>query len=1311
MFTEVHVNSSMKEECSQTMSGLVKKLIGKKEVSATTEEALKKQTYNLMKELARKIVYKKTDQANGETKTEELTEKTEFSMRESVYTLIRKKPKKKKKECVKSQVLKQNTRSLHYSNVCQMIKNNTTKLIRNKLTLQENSKKIVKKRTFNREKSLAGSIESMEKLLSSWKKDFKKKPIVENLKWSMKSTYKSLVLENEIMEQHITPVAIVPPLSLPLWAKALDEPPQTVILRRTPSLNSFLDRTLRAKLIMRRRMRNGSRRAKACMIPAETLARVLATQKWNKGPRQVPVSTFQATKIHYRFLLAKYGKSGLMGRHRVYPNSIKSNVHSNYSVINLLHDVEEAISQNKYSKETDKIVKNFKDELNKDLLYNEPINRKYKYPMGNPNHLGTIKKSKFSKQSSGMSLSELVEKLGGNDSDDSCNDIESDIELKSETYIENGQLQCPNTNNGLKNSLVDSASNGELFKSFNNDFSTADAFNELKNNIEDMETSKVSQTKKEKRNIKKKKTLVKEPKPENISEEERLSNILHELRKQVKASEVPTPLVLTKNDSLTELNFEKEPCTYLSMQRSSSTINSANSQPNLLESTIQKECSNLSLPTQQESKQSPPSPSEPTSLIKTIKPPKSQHSSTKLYSFRIDYESIKNKPMSICNIITALDRVNKLLQNIPIQYDKNTGRPYIVYDPKTIVKVIKEVNIKHEYKMVVKKHNKKTKTDSETEKSLCETNTSKPSKIETMVKKDEKCLAEVGNQLLKCILSSMKPPNINECVSCTEDKEEVNNSSQTFDLENSKYDESLGEMTENRPVGQSIQTGSLKLPDENVETIKYKKKYFEQITITAVAYHIPGIYHHTIIYMERSEYFNDVQPIDCHQVQDNKHEMNQTRNKENNITKLHSNSYMELKEKYMGEFKEHKNELSKKYGRHLTNETLKNISQKYYQQYSKTRKLLLSKYELKRSINKESVNKGVDHLKTALHESFNNNESHAKTNEPENKDLTTHIPTTQYIQKSHIIDENKKKSVKDTEMFQYVKCEDVKNKNYPTKGQARPIFNSLIAFDQTEEVITNKNNSLTNTKNNSEGFATFSLNKSIMNNMLRSVSINTIPNTYPIRKDTTKQVFYFQTISPLITDLNDIYKKRPSQEFFKPSQDDILSKFIYYKENNKLQTCKKDINQQVMDSVNTIKNDLTKNINNICQIVNIDNHFLIKFLKICVKQNELDFKEDGKSWMLEKEMEELKSQMEIHLGKKTNPLRLIQRKHEGSSAWQNQRTMVFENNSKKKSTLRNELNMEEINVHQLLNNNRLCIEILRLTNLLMLIFSLISFFC
>lgn len=317
MFKEVRVNTSMEQEFSQTMSGLFKKLKEKKEVTGTSKELLKKETYNLMKELARKIVLQKTNQSiNGETKTE-LTEKTEFSMHESVYTLIRKKPKKKKKECVKSQVLKQNTRSLHYSNICQMIKNNTTKLIRNKLTLHEKSKKIIKKRTYNREKSLTGNIESMEKLLSCWKKDFKKKAIVEDLKWSMKSTYKSFTMENAIMEQHIKPVPIVPPLPLPMWGKALDESPQTIILRRTPSLNSFFDpRTLRAKVIMRRRMRNGSRKPKPCMIPAETLARALASPKWNKGPRQVPVSTFQATRIHYRFLLAKYGKSRLMGRQR-----------------------------------------------------------------------------------------------------------------------------------------------------------------------------------------------------------------------------------------------------------------------------------------------------------------------------------------------------------------------------------------------------------------------------------------------------------------------------------------------------------------------------------------------------------------------------------------------------------------------------------------------------------------------------------------------------------------------------------------------------------------------------------------------------------------------------------------------------------------------------------------------------------------------------------------------------------------------------------------------------------------------------------
>ncbi|CAH1405248.1 unnamed protein product [Nezara viridula] len=1294
MFTQV--GESMEQEFSQTISSLVKRLKRKNGVTGISEELLKKQTYNLMKQLARKIVYQTDQTMNGETKTE-LTEKTEFSMRESVYTLIRKKPQKKKKEGVKSQVLKQNTRSLHYSNICQMIKNNTTKLIRNKLTLHEKSKKIVKKRTYNREKSLTGNIESMEKLLSCWKKDFKRKAIVEDLKWSMKSIYKSFTMRNEIMEQHIEPVAIVPPLSLPMWAKALDEPPHTVILRRTPSLNSFFDqRTLRSKVIMRRRMRNGSRKPNSCVIPTETLARALNNQKWNKGPRQVPVSTFQATRIHYRFLLAKYGKSRLMGRQRVYPNSIKSNVHSNFSVINLLHDVEEAISQNKYSKETDRIVKNFKEELNKDLLNNEPINKKYKYQIGNPNNSGTRKKSKLTKLSSVISLSELVEKLGGNDSEESCNDLESVQESKSESCIETGHSQYLNTNKPVINSLVDSDSNSKLFKSLNNDFPITDASNKLKNNVEDIEGSKVSPNKKfiskEKRNIKKKKTLMKETKPENISEEERLNAILQELQKQVKVSEPPTPIFLTKNDSLTELNFEKEPCTYLSMHPSSITLDS-DSQTSHLESTPQKECSITEL-SEQESKHSLLPPSEPVPIIKKKKPLKSEHSSSKSYSFRIDYECIKNKPMSICNIITALERVNKLLQNIPIQYDKHTGRPYIVYDPKTIVKVIKEVNIKHEYKMVVKKYNKKAKIDSDTDKSICETNKMKTSKIET-IKKDEKGLTEVGNQLLQCILNLMEPSNLNESICCIKDQDEYNKYSQTFDQENSDIDQSLEDMTGSRSIDQLTYT---------TETLQYKKIYFEQIIKIASAYQINGIYHQAIIYMDRQEYFNTIESTTCQKVQIKMHNTKQS--KEKNTTKFSNGTYAELKEKYMVEFRERKNipnELSKKYCRYSTNENPKqtqtNISQKYYHQYNKTRKLLLSKYEIKRNIKKESVEKGLNKgcLKTDESESHNNNEKNVKTNysskhglfrtvdKPENTSQITYIPTVHNNEKSHIHFEKRYKTIKDVELIQSHKRKDIKN-NY-TKGYNRPHFNPLSTFDTMGQMNTNKNDLLVNKQNISEGFGGFALNKSIMNSMLRSVSINTIPNTYPMRKDITKQIFYFQITYPFIKDLNDFYKKRPSQEYFKPSEDDIFSKFIYYKENSKSQTYKNDINQQVIDSVNTIKNDLNNNINNICQIVNIDNQLLTRFLKICLKQNELDFEEDKKLLILETEMEELKSLMEKRLDKKTVPVRPIQRKIKEPGISGQQKIHVLDNNSKiKQKILKNGLNMKEINTNQLFGN-------------------------
>lgn len=991
----------------------------------------------------------------------------------------------------------------------------------------------------------------------------------------------------------------------------------------------------------------------------------------------------------------------------MYPNSIKSNVHSNFSVINLLHDVEEAISQNKFSKETDKIVKNFKEELNKDLLYNEPINRKYhKYQMGNPNNSGIRKKSKLTKQSSIMSLTELVEKLGGNDSDGSSDDLESDREVKSETCIETGQSQYLGTNNPGMNSLGDSDSNSELFRSFNNELSIHDASFKLKNNSEDIEAYKVSHNKryvfKEKRTIKKKKTLMKEPKAENISEEERLNGILLELKKQVKVSEPPTPIFLTKNDSLTELNFEKEPCTYLSMHPSSITTDS-DSQTSHLETTPPKESSPTEL-SEQESKQSLVSSPEPKPIFKKNKPPKSEHSSTKLYSFRIDYECIKNKPMNICNIITALERVNKLLQNIPIQYDKNTGRPYIVYDPKTIVKVIKEVNIKHEYKMIVKKCNKKAKIDSDTEKSICETNPINTSTIETTVKKDEKGLEEVGNQLLQCILISMEhPTNFEEPISCTKDKDEYNKYSQTFDQGNSNIDQSLENNTDFKPITPT--TEALKSSKKNVETIGSKKKYFELAIKTATAYHISGFYHQSVIYLERQEYLSNDKLKTYHKDQENNiQENNQKTKKEKNTTKVSSGSYAELKEKYTEEFKERKNvgnEANKKYGIHLKkenrNQTESNISQKYYHRYSKTRKLLLSKYELKRNKKKESVEKGLDKpcLKIDRPESINSDDRDEKSNSFNKQSMPNVINKPEST--SQIPKEPNKmyKTINDAGLIQCITGKDFKNNHI--KVHKRPHFNPLITFDNMDQIITNKNDLSVNTAKNNSGLGSFSLNKSIMNNMLRSVSINTIPNTYPTRKEITKQVFYFQVTYPLINDLNDIYKKQSPQEFFKPSQHDIFSKFINYKENNKLLSYKNYINQQAIDSVNTIKNQLNNNIDNICQIVNIDNQLLIQFLKICSKQNELNFDEDKKLLMLETEMEELKSLIEEHLDKKPNPPIFIKREPKRPSVREQQKIIAIDNNTGiNQSILKNGVNMEETNKNKVLKNSGLCKETINL---------------
>ena len=266
---------------------------------------------NLMQQLSNRIIYFRSHRPNiGKvTKTED-NEKTEFGMFESVYTIPSPKTNKSRKHSTTKKKMSQNKHITKYKNIHEYGNCKTSNLIKNKLT---SNKKRKLARKAKRIIHMVRKLKSIKKMLAENKKYTFTNEFIDLFNRFVRCKHQKVIKgKSDYNELQVLPVEIVPPLPLPVWAKAMNESPDLVTLRSSPSVpNAAVKRRL-----MNRRSKQRHRKHKHCVIHAQSLTKAVNSEKWNKGIRKVSAATFRATRVHYRYLLAKYGKQRLMERQR-----------------------------------------------------------------------------------------------------------------------------------------------------------------------------------------------------------------------------------------------------------------------------------------------------------------------------------------------------------------------------------------------------------------------------------------------------------------------------------------------------------------------------------------------------------------------------------------------------------------------------------------------------------------------------------------------------------------------------------------------------------------------------------------------------------------------------------------------------------------------------------------------------------------------------------------------------------------------------------------------------------------------------------